>query len=110
MIYLLNLFYSNKWKKVIDFSFANKNDERHACAVSINAPVPMDVVPACTIAVDADVELEQAMPNFCQLFEQYVNWGTNKCEEKFAKRIKKVMILCKIAERVLARNARRNNL
>jgi len=109
MIYLLNLFCRNKWNKVKSFSFAKKNDERHACAVSVDAPVPMDVVPSCAISVDANVELEQAMPNFCQLFVEYVNWGTDQCEQKFAKRMKSIMNMCTIAERVMARIARRNN-
>ena len=109
MIYLLNLFHRNKWNKVRKFSFATKHDERHACAVSLDAPVPMDVVPSCGISVDADVKLEEAMPKFCQLFEKYVNWGTDQCEQKFTKRMKKIMIMCTISEKVMARIARRNN-
>ena len=95
---------------MINFSFAKKNEERHGCAVSIDAPVPMDVVPSCAISGGADVELEQAMPNFCQLFEQYVNWGIDECEHKYARRMKRVLNICQIAERIMARIAKRNNL
>ena len=109
MIYLFNLFYRNKWNKVIDFSFAKRNEERYSCAVPIHAPVPLDVVPSCAITGDADVELENAMPNFCQLFEQYVNWGIDQCEQKYAKRMKQVLKICTIAERIMARIARLNN-
>ena len=112
---ILNLFYRNKWNKITKFSFAKRNGERHDCAVSMDAPVPMSVVPSCAISgyadVDADVDadVEQAMSDFCQLFEEYVNWGIGECEGKDARRMKKVMSMCTIAERMIAKTIEKRN-
>ena len=102
---ILNFCSRKKWTKVINFSFAKRNGERHGCAVAMNAPVPM----SCAISGSADVELEQAMTNFCQLFEQYVDWGIGQCEQKHARRMQKVMSMCTIAKRMIARTIAKRN-
>ena len=108
-IYLLDLFYRRKWNQVSNFSFDKRNGERYDCAVSIYLPVPLDVVPSCASFDKADVELQQAMQNFCQQLEQYINWGIDQCEQKIARKMKRVLNMCTITERVMARIARRNN-